>query len=106
VPGIRIKIERFTDESNPGWVECSFVDAAGVAHLFEEKVPIVTADDLDARSTYPRDGIIDCIVISARRNADGLEILLVDTEQAWGIESKSGQTRFEVFREQVLELPD
>ena len=36
---IKVTIDRFTDEDQPGWVACSFVDAAGVAHLFEEKVP-------------------------------------------------------------------
>jgi hypothetical protein len=98
VPGIRAKIERFTDDSNPGWVECSFVDAAGVVQIFDQKVPWVTAENLDARSTYPRDGIIniDCI-ISTHRGADGREVLSVYLDCG----SRSGQTEFEVFLEQV-----
>jgi len=99
VPGIKVKIERFTDDANPGWVECSVVDAAGVVQLFDQKVPWVTAEDLDARSTYPRDGIIDCSIISTRRGADGREVLSVYVDCG----SRSGQTEFEVFREQVVE---
>lgn len=50
--GIKVTIVRFTDESQPGWVECAFIDASGV----------------------------------------------------WRIESKAGHSRFEVFRDQVLEF--
>jgi hypothetical protein len=103
MPGIRVTIERFTDESQPGWVECSLVDAAGATHLFEEKVPIVTKHDLDARSAYPCDGMIACTVISTHRDDEDREIVTVDTERPWGIESRSGQVRFEVLREQIVE---
>lgn len=102
MPGIRVKIERFTDDANPGWVECTFVDAAGIVHIFDQKVPWVSAEDLDARSVYPKSGIIDCIVIGTGRNAEGREILSVYVD--WG--SRSEQTQFEVFREQVLDLEE
>src|SRR5687767_11069667 len=101
--GIRVTIDRFTHESQPGWVECSFVDAAGSTHLFEEKVPIVTTDDLDARSAYPCEGMVACTVISTHRDVGGREIVSVDTARPWGIVSKSGQVRFEVLREQIVE---
>jgi hypothetical protein len=101
---IKVTIERFTQEWFPGVVECSFVDAAGKAHLFEEKVPVVTTEDLTAQSTYPRDGILACLPIARRVTADGREIVTVDTEQPWGIESKTGQTRFDVFHDQLVEF--
>lgn len=101
--GIKVTIERFTDEHNPGWVTCSFVDAAGLLHLFEEKVPVVSEEDLDANSEYPRPGTIGCQVISVRWAADGREIVLVDTEKPWAIESKAGGSRFEIHRDQLLE---
>jgi hypothetical protein len=104
VTGIKVTIERFSNASQPGWVECSFVDAAGLAHAFEEKVPVVTVEPLDARSKYPREGVIGCEIIGTRRAADGRELIMVDTERPWGIESRAGQARFEVLREQVLEL--
>jgi hypothetical protein len=104
---IRVSIERFTDSSQPGWVECVFVDAAGRRHLFVEKAPVVSAEDLWADSLYPREGFIACTVISVDRDADGREIVTVETEEPWGIESTTGQVRFEVFRDQLVETdPD
>jgi len=104
VLGIKVTIDRFTQEWQPGWVECSFPDAAGKAHVFEEKVPIVTDENLDARSEYPRAGIIGCQVVGTRVGPDGREVVIVDTGQPWGIESKTGETRFEVLPEQVIEF--
>lgn len=101
---IKVTIERFTQEWQPGWVECSFTDAAGKPHAFEEKVPVVSVEDLDARSEYPRPGIIGCQVVGTRVGSDGRELVTVDTDQSWGIESKAGETRFEVFRELVIEF--
>jgi hypothetical protein len=104
VLGIKATIERFTQESQPGWVECTFADAAGKSHVFEEKVPVVTVENLDATSEYPRPGVIGCQVVGTRVGSDGRELLTVDTEQPWGIESKAGETRFEILREQVIEF--
>jgi hypothetical protein len=104
VLAIRAKIERFTQEWQPGVVECTFVDAVGQAHVFEEKVPVVSVENLTAQSEYPRDGIVACRTIGSRVTTDGREVITVDTEQPWGIESKAGQTRFDVFREQLVEF--
>jgi hypothetical protein len=48
--------------------------------------------------------VVACCSISSRLTADGREVVTVDTEQPWGIESNAGQTQFEVFREQLVEL--
>jgi hypothetical protein len=104
VLGIKVTIERFTDASQPGWVECRFADAAGNYHVFEEKVPIVSDENLDAGSAYPRPGFIGCQVVGTRVPSDGRKLIIVDTEQPWAIESKTGQTRFEVLDEQLIEL--
>jgi len=100
---IKVTIDRFIDEDQPGRVACSFVDAAGVLHLFEEKVPVVSDEDLDPKSEYPRPEVIGCEMISVRWAADGHELVLVDTEKPWGIESTAGSFRFEVHRNQLLE---
>ncbi len=101
---IKVQIERFTDPHQPGWVECRLVDAFGVTHLFEEKVPVVTSEALSAESDYPRDGIVACEVLLRRAGPDGREVVTVDTERPWGVASKEGTTRFEVFRDQLGEL--
>lgn len=102
--GIRVTIERFTKQSQPGWVECSFADAAGKSHVFEEKVPVVSDESLDSTSAYPRSGIIGCQIVETRVEPDGRDVFIVDTEHPWGIESKAGETRFEVLREQIIEF--
>ncbi len=102
--GIKVTIERFTEDAQPGWVECRLIDAAGTPHLFEEKVPVVTSDHLDANSGYPQAGIIGCTVVRARLADDGRELVTVDTEVPWGIESTAGKARFDIFREQMVEF--
>ena len=102
--GIKVTIERFEDDSQPGWVECRFVDAAGRTHIFVEKVPVVSDENLDATSAYPRPGVLGCQPVGSRAGAEGQEIIIVETVQPWGIESKAGETRFEVVREQIIEF--
>jgi len=102
--GIKVTIERFAENSQPGWVECRLIDAAGAHHLFEEKVPVVTVDVLDAQSEYPREGIIGCTLVHSRVTDNGRELVTVNTELPWGIESKSGQVQFEILRQQVVEF--
>jgi hypothetical protein len=101
---VRVTIQRFTDPSNPGWVELTLVDAAGVTHVFEEKVPIVSAENLGPESQYPRAELMACRVVGTRRSEDGRQLVTVDTDQPSGIESKTGQTQFEVLREHVRSL--
>ena len=69
MPSLRVEIVRYTDDSQPGWVECRFRDLAGGIHTFVEKVPIVTAEHLDAESLYPRPGLVACEVLSRSRDA-------------------------------------
>jgi len=104
VLAIRVKIERFTHEWVPGWVECSFVHAEGNLHVIEAKVPIVSLEDLTDQSEYPRDGVVACRQIASHVTTDGREVVTVDTERPWAIESKAGLSRFDVFRGQLVEF--
>ena len=101
--GVRVDIMRYTDDSQPGWVECYLTDAHGHRWSFVEKVPIVTAAYLDAASNYPQPGVIACEVVERRRDGRR-EIMTIDTERPWHVESTTGETRFEVCSEQVIEL--
>jgi hypothetical protein len=96
--GVRVTITKFIDNSQPGWVECQFVDAFGRLHIFNEKVPIVTVEYLDEKSVYPQDGIIACEIIK-RKN----DIIKVNIEKPWGVESITGETIFDVFNEKIIE---
>src|SRR5437762_2599635 len=99
--GVRVEIRRFVDGRQPGWVECAFTDAHGREWLFVEKVPVVTTEELDAASGYPRPGVIACEVIARRDGEDEQTLVTVDTVRPWGIEATTGQTRFEVRADQL-----
>jgi hypothetical protein len=102
--GVRAVIRRYVSDDNPGWVECAFTDARGRDWVFVEKVPVVTAELLDADSTYPRPVILACEVGERVRDEAGREVVVVDAAQPWGIETATGETRFEVRPEQVVRL--
>jgi hypothetical protein len=103
VVGVQVEIARYTDDSQPGWVECQLTDIHGCRWSFIEKVPIVTLAWLDAGSSYPQPGIIACEVID-RRQDDGREVVAINTERPWHVEATSGETRFEVSPEQMVEF--
>ena len=101
--GISVEITRFVDDHQPGWVECNLVDAQGKKHLFIEKAPVVSLEDLDAGSSYPRVGIIGCEVIE-RKRVDGRDVVKIKTEKPWGIESVEGQASFDVLSDQLVDF--
>jgi hypothetical protein len=102
VRGIRVSIVRFVDANEPGWVECRFIDAGGVQHVFIEKAPIVSSENLWTDTVYPRPGVLACTVIV--EHTDKPETVTVDTDQPWGVASREGQSRFEVLRQDLVDL--
>ena len=69
---VPIEIVRLTDADFPGFVECRLTDVFGRIWLFQEKVPIVSAEYLSVESQYPRPGAIDCRIL--RRDGDVVRI--------------------------------
>ena len=100
---VRIQVTKFVDDHQPGFVECELVDAHGQHWLFVEKVPVVSPTHLDASSLYPQPGVLACIERSRRPGETGREIVLIDTQQPWGVESVDHQTQFEVFADALME---
>jgi hypothetical protein len=98
---LTVRIVRWADDWQPGWVECELVDAYGKRHLFLEKGPVVSAIPLTSDSTYPQYGTLGCEIVSSKEDDQGREILVIDTTQPRAIESTSGETRFEVLRDQL-----
>src|SRR5215467_6732450 len=102
--GVKVTILRYiSDDPQPGIVECQLEDANGRRWSFVEKTAIVSAERLDAQSTYPQVGVIAGEVIRHSHNADGREAIEIDTERPWGIESVEGATRFEILPESLVE---
>ena len=94
---LAVQILRFLDESNPGLVECEFVDAEGRRHTIIDKVPIVSLEDLNATSKYPRPGAVRCEVLIRWQDAGGRELAQIATE----IESTEQLLEFVVLGSQL-----
>jgi hypothetical protein len=101
---VRVVIRKYVDPANPGWVECTLLDAAGREVRFVEKVPVVTEADLGPDSPYPQTGVIACEVLETRQDAEGRELATISTVKPWGVESAEGETEFEVPCEQLLDI--
>jgi hypothetical protein len=101
--GVRVQIVRLVDDDFPGFIECQFIDAHGRLWSFIEKVPVVTEAYLDAGSTYPQTGVIACEEVGRFLNGSGREIVRIDTDRPWGVESIEGITRFEIPVESLVE---
>jgi len=98
---ISVQIVRFTDASQPGWVECVLRDASGREWLLADKVPIFTSAPLDAASSYPQPGVVACEIVREWTDERGRRRCIISTERPWGVETTSGETQFEVFSDQI-----
>ena len=103
MPAIIIQITRYTDDRNPGWVECRLIDASGNEWLFEEKVPVVSIEELDAASDFPQAGSIECTIIDRNSGEQGQSLIKVDTSKPWGVQTINGVTTFIVHEDQLIE---
>ena len=101
--GLRIEISRFVGEGQPNVVECMFIDGHGKKHSIIEKAPVVSSEDLNAYSSYPRAGVVACHVLQRKKHGDS-EIVEIDTEIPWHIESIAGQRCFDVLPDQLIEF--
>lgn len=99
--GAKVKIIRYVDGSQPGWVECELVDASGAGHRFIDKVPVFTDKMLDEHSIYPVDGEINFEIVEEKTATS-----IVTTELPWHLESKDGKTVFEIPNAAIMELQD
>jgi hypothetical protein len=93
---LKVAITRFVDHHQPGFVECSFVDAKGKVHTVIEKIPVVTDEDLTSHSIDPRDGVIAGTVLSRFEVSHGEPLVRISTEMPDHIETQQGESEFEV----------
>ena len=102
MPTLSVQISRFVSEDFPGFVECVLIDVSGQSHLFVEKAPVVSNENLWSTSTYPCRGEIGCEVEAEWIDGSGREISRVTTERPWDVQSTSGESQFVVLRTQVV----
>lgn len=101
MPKLNVTITRFVDAAQPGWVECTFNDVHGKTWTLKEKVPVVTAAPLDARSAYPQPGQVACQVVISWLDATGREVVTIDTASPWGVHATTGESTFDVMAAQL-----
>jgi hypothetical protein len=100
---LSVTITKFIDDHYPGWVECKMVDAAGKEWIFNEKVTVVSADNLNERSVYPQPGFIACAQAEKSTNQRNENEITVSTLMPWGVETVDGNSLFTVRSSQVHE---
>lgn len=101
---VKMMITRYVSvEPQPGIVECELIDARGRRWIFIEKTAVVSADYLDSKSIYPRPVAIAVEVIERKYDSELGELVCIDTDRPWGIQSVEGETRFEVFTASIVE---
>jgi hypothetical protein len=99
-----ISITAISSTDQQGWVVAQMIDADGVQHDFEEKIPVVTEEDFWDDTPFPRQGSIACEVISTWIANDGRALSKIDTSIPWGIESKTGATEFVVLSDSLQSI--
>jgi sigma-70-like protein len=104
VYAVSVQITGWVDDHFPGFVSCELNDAHQRKWQFVEKVPVVSRAGLTSGSTYPQAGNIRCRVLSRSVGEGGRAITRIDTASPDGVESMDGNTVFEVFSEQVVEI--
>lgn len=101
MPTVSIQITRFVDEHFPGIVEFALKDALGNTHLFIEKAPIVSSENLYSASIYPCFGKIDCEIENEWRDEKGCLLFRINTDLPWHVESTTGESVFIVHATQI-----
>jgi len=102
---IKVRIARWVEDYQPGIVECELIDRLGKRSSFTIKLPVVTTEQLSSASEFPREGYLPCVAIASSSDDAGRDVIVVDTSLPLQEEADGGNTRFEVFADQVIETP-
>jgi hypothetical protein len=84
--------------------KCKLFDVYGKEWVFQVKSAIFSSDILNADSNYPQPGVIACEITKSWQGAYGREIVSIDTASPWAVEAVTGETDFDVLREQIIEF--
>jgi hypothetical protein len=101
MPFLKVSITRFVDSHFPGFVECQFLDVHGVTKKFEEKIPVVTTEDLWIDSEYPRPGVVECAVVRRRLDESRRMRVTIDLNEPLWLEPLDRENIVEVFAAQL-----
>jgi hypothetical protein len=100
MPCLSVIIVRFVDETFPGFVECTFIDANQRVHTLVDKVPTFSALTLWSDSQYPQPGAACCRILESAHDESGRGLLRITID---GVETVDGETEFVVEKSQITE---
>ena len=100
---VRVAIVEWVSDYQPGVVKCLLTDASGKHYFMVHKLPLFTAASLDSRSVYPQPGSCACTILARTRDERNREIVKIDTDEPWGVQSTDGLSAFDVLSEQLEE---
>jgi hypothetical protein len=101
---LAVTVIEYVDNSQPGWVRAIFKDINGKEwSIVDKTVYLEGYESLDADTIYPQPDWIDCQIISERFDSVKGRIFTIDISIAFALETEDGQTRFEVFSDQIKE---
>ena len=103
MPEVHVQIIEFLSSDQPGFVAATLTDVDGVVHTFHDKVPVFTNALIDAETRLPLPGLLDCTVLESLER-DGREIIRIDTENPFGVESTTGNYRFLIAAESLTRI--
>jgi hypothetical protein len=101
---LKIKITKFIDSSQPGFIECRFTDAWNKEHIIHEKVPVITDENLDEYSNYPTEGIVSCEILREYRDENGKSLITISTENPWDISTIEDANTFDILQYQLTDI--
>jgi hypothetical protein len=100
---LNVQIVRQVDKRQPELVACEFMDAEGRCHIFEDKIPLFSAETVMA---FPRPGIVRCEELQRWRDAKGRELVRVNTSNPDGMVTTEGLSEFTVLAKLVSSASD
>lgn len=92
---VRVEMTRVTDDSGyPVFVEFALTDTDGRRHIFQDKLPVVSAED---EVKPPCAGALRCHIIGEKENA-----YLIDTSFPDYVETVGEEYIFEVGKDSII----
>ena len=102
---VDVQIVRITDSHFPIGVECVLRDANDREWFFTDKCVTFTQEPISEGMAFPQPGVLACELVREWIDEQGRSRCLIDTEKPWDVAARDGETRFEVFKEQLRWKP-
>jgi hypothetical protein len=103
MPVVPVQIVQYLSDDFPGFVAAVLVDAFGNQHVFHDKAPVFACDPLNPDSRLPVTGWLGCEIGEQFTDDDGRKLCHIDTERPWHIESTTGEHRFVVAADSIVD---